>query len=177
VWTCQKPVLAYMHGVVKGGGIDITMGTSQRIVTEKTKWAMPEMNIAFFKDIVSRYFLNSLPDAEGKYLALPSSVISVGDLMELGFADYYVKQDDWTQIMQEVSEQKWTKENVQEDLDKLLSTYAQTQYESSLLKKKKEKIDTHFSFDTVEEMIDSIEKASMDKEDWEKKTKEQLLTK
>src|SRR5699024_11756020 len=79
--------------------------------------------------------------------------------------------------MQEVSEQKWTKENVQEDLDKLLSTYAQTQYESSLLKKKKEKIDTHFSFDMVEEMIDSLEKASMDKEDWENKTKEQLFTK
>lgn len=177
VWTFPKPVLAYMNGVVMGGGVGITMGASHRIVTEKTKWAMPEMNIGFFPDVGSSYFLNRLPDAVGKYLALTSSVISAGDLMELGFADYYVKQDDWPQIMQEVSEQKWTKENVQEDLDKLLSTYAQTQYESSLLKKKKEKIDTHFSFNTVEEMVDSLEKASMDKEDWENKTKELLLTK
>src|SRR5699024_12040642 len=101
-WTFPKPVLAYMNGVVMGGGVGITMGASHRIVTEKTKWAMPEMNIGFFPDVGSSYFLNRLPDAVGKYLALTSSVISAGDLMELGLADYYVKKDDWPQIMQEV---------------------------------------------------------------------------
>src|SRR5699024_8887658 len=44
-WNFPKPVLVYMDGVVMGGGVGLSAGTSHRVVTEKTKWAMPEMNI------------------------------------------------------------------------------------------------------------------------------------
>lgn len=176
-WTFPKPVLAYMDGVVMGGGVGITMGASHRIVTEKTKWAMPEMNIGFFPDVGSSYFFNQLPGSLGKYLALTSSVIKAGDLMELGYADYYIHQDDWPQIVQNINEKQWTTENVQEGLNALLSAYARSDYGASLLKEKKQQIDTHFSFSTVEEIVNSLEKASVDKEDWENKTKELLETK
>src|SRR5699024_3474055 len=44
----SKPVLVYMDGIVMGGGVGISVGASHRVVTEKTKWSMPEMNIGFY---------------------------------------------------------------------------------------------------------------------------------
>lgn len=176
-WNFPKPVLVYMDGVVMGGGVGISAGASHRIVTEKTKWAMPEMNIGFFPDVGSSYFLSRLPGALGRYLALTSSVIRAEDVLYLGFADYYLEENDWEKLVQALSERDWTVGDTASDLNDLIGMFAKTSPESSALQDIKATIDDHFSFNTVEEIVHSLEKASEEAGDWEAKTRKNLLSK
>ncbi|MEY4295730.1 MAG: hypothetical protein RLY82_1418, partial [Pseudomonadota bacterium] len=68
-----KPVIAFMDGVVMGGGMGLTQGASTRIVTERTKMAMPETAIGLFPDVGGGYFLSRCANSNigvGEYLAL-----------------------------------------------------------------------------------------------------------
>ena len=61
IHTYGKPYIAFMDGVVMGGGMGISQGASLRIVTERTKMAMPETNIGLFPDVGGGYFLSRWP--------------------------------------------------------------------------------------------------------------------
>ncbi len=68
-----KPYIALMDGVVMGGGMGIAQGgpeTGLRIVTERTKMAMPEVNIGLFPDVGGSHFLSHAPGQLGNYLGL-----------------------------------------------------------------------------------------------------------
>mgnify|MGYP002143302877 CR=1 FL=1 len=82
-----KPYLAFMDGIVMGGGMGISQGASLRIVTERTKMAMPETNIGLFPDVGGGYFLSRCPGHVGEYLALTGHVISGADAIHVGLAD------------------------------------------------------------------------------------------
>jgi len=85
-----KPYVAWMDGVVMGGGMGISQGAAVRIVTERTKMAMPETNIGLFPDVGGGWFLSRCPGHAGEYLALCGQVIGAGDAVALGLADGYL---------------------------------------------------------------------------------------
>ena len=70
-----KPYIAFMDGIIFGGGMGITQGASHRIVTERTKMAMPETGIGLFPDVGGGYFLSRCPGYVGEYLALTGTQI------------------------------------------------------------------------------------------------------
>lgn len=177
LWNFPKTVLVYMDGVVMGGGVGISVGASHRIVTEKTKWAMPELNIGFFPDVGSSHFLNRLPGAIGRYLALTSNVIKAEDVLYLGLADYYLEERDWHELLQALSDKDWTVGDTRNDLHELIASFVKTNDAPSPLQEMKEKIDAHFSLETVEEIIHSLEESSQDTDDWEDKVRKKLLSK
>ena len=88
-----KPYLAFMDGIVMGGGMGISQGASLRIVTERTKMAMPETNIGLFPDVGGGYFLSRCPGHVGEYLALTGHVISGMDAVSVGLADVLLSAD------------------------------------------------------------------------------------
>lgn len=51
IHTYPKPVIVWGSGIVMGGGIGLMVGASHRIVTEKSKLAMPEITIGLYPDI------------------------------------------------------------------------------------------------------------------------------
>jgi enoyl-CoA hydratase/carnithine racemase len=88
-----KPYIALMDGVVMGGGMGIAQGgpgCGLRIVTERTKLAMPEVNIGLFPDVGSSHFLARLPGRLGRYLGLTGSTIVAADALYAGLADVFV---------------------------------------------------------------------------------------
>lgn len=90
VHTYPKPYIALMDGIVMGGGMGISQGASLRIVTERSKLAMPETHIGLFPDVGGGYFLSRCPGRLGEYLALTGHVLHARDAMAAGLADGYI---------------------------------------------------------------------------------------
>jgi enoyl-CoA hydratase/carnithine racemase len=88
-----KPYIAIMDGVVMGGGMGIAQGGPEsglRIVTERTKMAMPEVNIGLFPDVGGSHFLSHAPGQLGNYLGLTGLTIGAADALYVGLADVFV---------------------------------------------------------------------------------------
>jgi enoyl-CoA hydratase/carnithine racemase len=87
IFRYPKPYIAFMDGIVMGGGMGISQGASVRIVTERTRMAMPETQIGLFPDVGGGYFLSRSPGHAGEYLGLTGHVIGGQDAMGYGLAD------------------------------------------------------------------------------------------
>jgi enoyl-CoA hydratase/carnithine racemase len=85
-----KPYIALMDGIVMGGGMGIAQGASLRVVTDRTRMAMPEVAIGFFPDVGASFFLSRLPAALAAYLGLSGTTIGGADAVYAGLADLYV---------------------------------------------------------------------------------------
>ena len=85
----QKPYIAWMDGLVMGGGVGVSALGSVRIVTERTRFAMPETRIGFVPDTGGSWLLGRA-GAAGVYLALSGEAISGGDVLSAHLADYFV---------------------------------------------------------------------------------------
>lgn len=91
--TFSKPYVALMDGITFGGGLGLCMHAPFRVATERTKVAMPEMDIGFFPDVGSSFFLSRLDDYRGFYYALTGKALSGVDSYFAGFATHYVPLD------------------------------------------------------------------------------------
>ena len=87
IHTFPKPYIAFMDGVVMGGGMGISQGARLRIVTPRSKVAMPETNIGLFPDVGGGYFLSRCPGFAGEWLALSGEVINAATALQLNLAD------------------------------------------------------------------------------------------
>jgi enoyl-CoA hydratase/carnithine racemase len=94
VHTYPKPYIAFMDGIVMGGGMGISQGASHRIVTERTKMAMPETGIGLFPDVGGGYFLSRCPGRVGEYLALTGHMIGGDEAVSVGLADWHMASQD-----------------------------------------------------------------------------------
>lgn len=172
-----KPIMVYMDGIVMGGGVGLSAGASERIVTEKTKWAMPEMNIGFFPDVGASYFLNQMPGHLGRYLALTGETIQAADVLYIGAADRYMESNRWGELIKEIQEREWNVDTAREQLSRLLDSVCSNPTGDSLLSLLNEKIDLHFNYETVEDMIESLHEAARAGDDWTTKTRDIMLSK
>lgn len=91
IHTYAKPYVAFMDGIVFGGGMGISQGASHRIVTERTKMAMPETGIGLFPDVGGGYFLSRCPGRVGEYLALTGQMIGGEQAVAYQLADTVVE--------------------------------------------------------------------------------------
>jgi enoyl-CoA hydratase len=87
IHTYSKPYIAFMDGVVMGGGMGISQGASVRIVTDRTQMAMPETHIGLFPDVGGGYFLSRCPGHLGEYLGLTGQKINGHQAILAGLAD------------------------------------------------------------------------------------------
>ena len=90
IHTYAKPTIAFMDGIVMGGGMGIAQGTTHRLVTERTKMAMPETGIGLFPDVGGGHFLAHFPGATGEWLALTGETIGADGAIACGLADTFI---------------------------------------------------------------------------------------
>ncbi|MFC8126851.1 enoyl-CoA hydratase/isomerase family protein [Streptomyces sp. NPDC057302] len=88
-----KPYVAVMDGIVMGGGVGVSAHGSVRIVTERSRIAMPETGIGFVPDVGGTYLLTRTPGELGTHLALTGSAVGAADALSCGLADHYVPSD------------------------------------------------------------------------------------
>jgi enoyl-CoA hydratase/carnithine racemase len=93
-----KPYVTFLDGIVMGGGMGISQGARCRIVTERTKMAMPETNIGLFPDVGGGYFLSRCPGRLGEYLALTGEMLGAAEALEAGLADAMLASADLPEL-------------------------------------------------------------------------------
>ena len=85
-----KPVVAIMDGITMGGGIGLAGHAAIRVVTERSRVAMPETRIGFTPDVGGSWLLARAPGELGVHLALNSRTMDAADALHAGFADSFV---------------------------------------------------------------------------------------
>lgn len=170
IQTYPKPFIAFMDGVVMGGGMGLCQGEAHsagkpgkvRIVTGQTKIAMPETNIGLFPDVGGGYFLSRCPGHVGEYLALTGNVIGADEAIGFGLAD--VRRDTselaavWNQLGSQVfasteSANHWIATEFTVNDDRPTCTTAT--------------VDSYFSLLRVKHIVDALEKSQ---DPWASKT-------
>ena len=88
-----KPYVAFMDGIVMGGGVGLSAHARHRVVTDRTKLAMPEVGLGFFPDVGGTWLLSRSPGEIGTYFGLTGQTMNGPDAIHAGFADAVVPSE------------------------------------------------------------------------------------
>ena len=152
IHTYGKPYIAFMDGVVMGGGMGISQGASHRIVTERTKMAMPETNIGLFPDVGGGYFLSRCPGHQGEWLALTGEVVDGGSAVALQLADVWIPSGDLPALWEALGHLTSVDAS---SLDHLIATYSGAS--SAFNTGARGQIDHFFSLENVSSILAALE--------------------
>lgn len=132
IHTYPKPIVAWGDGIVMGGGIGLLVGAGHRVVTEKSKLAMPEITIGLYPDVAGTWFLNRMPDGWGDYFGLTGARMNAGDAIYLGLADYCISSELKEAVLEKMMSQKWDEESEKNKihLDQILNNLSSSGFSS-----------------------------------------------
>ncbi|PIE41133.1 MAG: enoyl-CoA hydratase [Gammaproteobacteria bacterium] len=107
IHTYSKPLIVWGHGIVMGGGIGLMSGASHRVVTEKSRLAMPEINIGLYPDVGSTWFLNHATGRTGLFLGLTGASINAADALFIGLADRFIAHQHQAAVIKGLCAANW----------------------------------------------------------------------
>ena len=149
-----KPYIAFMDGIVMGGGMGISQGAALRIVTERTKMAMPETAIGLFPDVGGGYFLSRCPGHVGEWLALSGETIGAEQAIACGLADQCIALDQQQPVWQQLGSESFADGAAVKAFveSKLIAASAQPV-------RARAEIDQYFALDSVPAIVAALEAA------------------
>lgn len=92
------PVITLMDGVTMGGGIGLGAHASHRVVTERSRLAMPEARIGLVPDVGGHRLLARMPHSLGEYFATTAREMTGADAVMFGFADWWLPSDRLSEV-------------------------------------------------------------------------------
>jgi enoyl-CoA hydratase len=95
-----KPIIALCDGVVMGGGAGLAEHCTHIIMSETTRFAMPETSIGLFPDVGASLFLGRCPLPVARLLGMTGYVIQGADCMMLGLATSMVASAQLAELKQ-----------------------------------------------------------------------------
>lgn len=174
LYAYPKPIVVVMDGITMGGGMGVAQGSALRIVTPRSRVAMPETAIGLFPDVGATGFLNRAPGEVGLYLALTGATIGPADALYANLADVCVGDDKLGHLDDALGASasqpdpltavtKWAKS-------------ASLSLPPGELEAQRATIDRHFSLDTVEAIVGSLgAETEPAAREWATRTRDLLL--
>ncbi|MZD09582.1 enoyl-CoA hydratase/isomerase family protein [Streptomyces sp. SID5785] len=141
-----KPYVAVMDGIVMGGGVGLSAHGSVRIVTERSRVAMPEVGIGFVPDVGGTYLLSRAPGELGTHLALTGGAIGAADAVLCGLADHHVPSAALPALLDDLATSP---------ADEAVARHARPAPDGELAGQRTW-IDACYAADTVEEIVDRL---------------------
>lgn len=102
-----KPVLAWAHGIVMGGGMGLMTGASHRVGTPETRMAMPEISIGLFPDVGGSWLLPRLPGRTGIFLALTGHLLNVTDARFTDLVNFVLPHTQHGAMLDAIAATRW----------------------------------------------------------------------
>lgn len=108
IHTYAKPILCWGHGIVMGGGIGLMAGASHRVVTERSKLAMPEITVGLFPDVGGSWLMRQVPRGAGLFLALTGAPLDASDAIYAGLADVKLEHAQYDAVVDALAAHAWS---------------------------------------------------------------------
>ncbi|MDQ0740383.1 enoyl-CoA hydratase/isomerase family protein [Pseudomonas sp. W4I3] len=161
-----KPVLALMDGFVLGGGMGLVQGADMRVVTERSRLAMPEVAIGYFPDVGGSYFLPRIPGELGIYLGVTGVQIRAADALYCGLADWYLDSARLTELGHKLDSLQW-RDSPLKDLQGALAKLAVQQLPDAPLAALRPAIDHFFALPDVPSIVEQLQEVTVaDSHEW-----------
>lgn len=152
-----KPYIAFMDGIVMGGGMGISQGAALRVVTERTKMAMPETAIGLFPDVGGGYFLARCPGSAGEWLALTGDTIGADTAVACNLADGCIPVDQQAPVWEALGTQQFADAQAVKAF-----VVARLLPKNQAVAVELAQADTYFALPTVGEIVRALEAADSD---------------
>ncbi|MGR5212218.1 enoyl-CoA hydratase/isomerase family protein [Vibrio rotiferianus] len=107
IHTYPKPIIGWGEGIVMGGGMGLFMGTSHRVVTPKSRLAMPEINIGLYPDVGGTWFLSQIDPEVGLFLGLTGAIVNSSDAVTIGLAEWLLLEEQYPALLEELKQVDW----------------------------------------------------------------------
>jgi enoyl-CoA hydratase len=150
-----KPYVAFMDGIVMGGGVGLSAHSAHRVVTEKTKLAMPEVGLGFFPDVGGTWLLSHSPGEIGTYFGLTGQTMNGPDAIHARFADAVVPSGQLAALRDALTKVRPGTNSA--EIKTLIGGFA-TGATSGPVAGNQAKIDAWFAHDRMEEIVASLQR-------------------
>ena len=150
-----KPYVAFMDGLVMGGGVGLSGHASHRVVTDRTKLAMPEVGLGFFPDVGGTWLLSRSPGEIGTYFGLTGQTMNGPDAIHAKFADAVVPAAKWPELREALTRVRHGASAA--DVTKLINGFA-TGETAGPVAAKEPIIDALFGFDRMEDIFAALKR-------------------
>jgi enoyl-CoA hydratase len=144
-----KVYVVIMDGVVMGGGVGVSAHGNRRIVTERTRLAMPETGIGFIPDVGGTWLLTRKGGA-GIYMALSGVAVAAADAIHIGLADIAIDSASISEL-----ECRLASTQDARGVDAVLSDFARM-LAKGVLEENRPLLDRAMLKDSVEDVIDAL---------------------
>ena len=123
---CDKPIIAWGHNIVMGGGLGLLGGCSHRVGTKETRIAMPEITIGLFPDAGGTWLLSQMRSGLGYFMGLTGCQITIGDALSLGIVNHALDNGVRESVIEQLQELPWAEETTQNHalVDETLTGFA-----------------------------------------------------
>lgn len=150
-----KPYVAFMDGLVMGGGVGLSGHASHRVATDRTKLAMPEVGLGFFPDVGGTWLLSRSPGEIGTYFGLTGQTMNGPDAIHAKFADAVVPAAKWPELREALT--KIRQGATAADVAKLINGFAIGETAGPVAAKEPV-IDALFGFDRMGDIFAALER-------------------
>lgn len=149
----KKPYIALMDGITMGGGVGVSAHGSVRIVTERTRLAMPETGIGFFPDIGATWLLSRGPGEVGTFMGLTGEIFDGADAIYAGFADVLMQSKNISALVETLAtlNQSTTITDIRKKIDVFCEKV------TAPLSAQRVLIDQCFAYDHVEDILSALQ--------------------
>lgn len=145
--TYPKPYVAVMDGITMGGGIGLSAHGSVRVVTERSRLAMPEVRIGLVPDVGGTWLLAAAPGETGTFVALTAHTVGPGDAIAMGLADRRVDSGRVPELLERMRD---------EPAGRVVADIAVTPGDAPV-QAMRSWIDECFAADSVPDILDALE--------------------
>lgn len=150
-----KPYVAFMDGLVMGGGVGLSGHASHRVATDRTKLAMPEVGLGFFPDVGGTWLLSRSPGEIGTYFGLTGQTMNGPDAIHAKFADAVVPAAKWPELREALTNLR--QGATAADVTKLINGFA-TGETAGPVAANEPVIDALFGFDRMEDIFAALKR-------------------
>jgi enoyl-CoA hydratase len=150
-----KPYVAFMDGIVMGGGVGLSAHSRHRVVTERTKLAMPEVGLGFFPDVGGTWLLSHSSGEIGTYFGLTGQTMNGPDAIHARFADAVVPSGKLAALREALT--KVSAGTTSAEIKTLIDGFA-TGETAGPVAAMQPKIDGWFAHDRMEDIVAALQR-------------------